>query len=103
MGDYPEDEEVERVRTWEFDSRNSFAEFMEFVKSIGHYWPKETFGWTQEGRIYHVSTGGWSGNEEILGAMQDNMTFWMVCWQEHRRGGHYIFELPDPDVYFKNT
>jgi hypothetical protein len=74
---------------------------MAFVKSVGNYWPQETFGWGQEGRTYHVSTGGWSGNEEILSAMQDNLIFWMVCWQEHKRGGHYVFELPNPETYWK--
>ena len=97
----PKDEEVDRVREWKFAEPGSFDAFMDYVKSIGKYWPKESFGWTQDGRIYHVSTGGWSGNEEILGAMQANWVFWVACWQEHRRGGHYIFELPDPAVYWR--
>lgn len=100
MSDYPTDEEVEKVRTWAFDSAGSFEAFMAYVKSIGTYWPRETFGWTQAGRVFHVSTGGWSGNETILGAMEENWMFWVMCWQEHRRGGHYIFELPDPATFF---
>jgi hypothetical protein len=103
MNDYPTDEELARIRTWEFNEPDSFEAFMEFVKSVGEYWPDESFGWKQTGRIYHVSTGGWSGNESILEAMQENWKFWTVCWQEHRRGGHYIFELPDPKAYFKRS
>ena len=102
MSDYPDSADIERVKQWTFHEPDSFVKFMEFFRSIGNYWPSDApFGWTQNGRIYHVSTGGWSGNEEILEAMQDNLTFWMVCWREHRRGGHYVFTLPDPAVYFK--
>ncbi len=104
MRDYPCDEEIERVKKWEFHGPDSFVQFMAFVRLIGKYWPSsDPFGWDEDPvtRTYNISTGGWSGNEAILGAMQDNLTFWMVCWQEHRRGGHYIFQLPDPIVYFR--
>lgn len=102
MREYPDEEEVEKVRTWEFTKEHDFRAFMEYVKSIGNYWPEEMFGWSEDGAgIYHVSTGGWSGNEEILGAMQENLTFWMVCWYSSRRGGHYEFRLPDPETYWK--
>jgi hypothetical protein len=40
---------------------------------------------------WHVSTGGWSGHEEIISALQENFMFWGVCWEQTRRGGHYQF------------
>ena len=99
--DYPTEEEVARVAKFKFNSPNSFTEFMTYVKAIGKYWPQESFVWTQRGRTFSISTGGWSGNEAILDAMERNMIFWMVCWQSHRRGGHYQFKLPDPAVFFR--
>ena len=101
MSDYPTDEDLERIQTWAFDAHDSFEQFMAYVKSIGTYWPSEVFGWVVGSRTYHVSTGGWSGNEEILEAMRRNYLFWAVCWREHRRGGHYIFTLPDPGSFTK--
>ena len=101
MPDYPTDEMIERIRAWEFTARDSFEQFMSYVRAAGHYWTGElTFGWYQDGRRYEVSTGGWSGNEEIVGAMQANLVFWAVCWQSSRRGGHFVFDLPDPVIYF---
>lgn len=41
---------------------------------------------------YHVSTAGWSGNESLLDALEDNRGFWMFFWFQSQRGGHYIFE-----------
>lgn len=38
------------------------------------------------------STGGWSGNESIIGAMQKNRMVWNFLWEQSRRGGHYVFD-----------
>jgi len=42
-----------------------------------------------------MSTGGWSGNEEVIGAMRaaQNGLLWMLCFVELRVGGHYKFKL----------
>ena len=40
----------------------------------------------------HYSTGGWSGHEEIISELEKTF-FWMFCWEQSRRGGHYIFEI----------
>ena len=45
-------------------------------------------------RRYLVSTAGWSDNEWLVGAMEENWMFWARCWVQSRRGGHYIFEHP---------
>lgn len=105
MSDYPSEEELRRVREWTFahTPAQDYPAFMAYVKSIGTYWPQEQFGWRQKGQTYSISTGGWSGNESILEAMRDNFAFWGICWMEHRRGGHYEFELPEPETYWKET
>jgi len=67
---------------------------MDFVHSLWH-WPD--WGWkelaTDDRTTYDISTGGWSGNEELIGAMRENFMFWSMCWVSSRRGGHYIFEV----------
>lgn len=100
-GEYPAPVELETIAKWEFKAPTSFIDFMTYVQSVGHYWPSALFGWQKRGRTYHVSTGGWSGNESILSAMEENWTFWAVCWQQTKRGGHYVFKLPDPKIYFR--
>ena len=102
MSDYPEDDDLERLKTWDYsDPLGWFA----FAKSIGNYWPDELFGWYETDgsggpllnrpvRWFEISTGGWSGNEDILGAMQENAVLWLMTWQSTRRGGHYVFEVP---------
>jgi hypothetical protein len=40
-----------------------------------------------------LHTGGWSGNEDIIGKLQETF-FWLMYWVESHRGGHYYFEIP---------
>ena len=55
-------------------------------------------------RRWDVSTGGWSGNEEIIAALERGSKgdgrvpiswFWIICWTMSRRGGHYTFVVPE--------
>lgn len=105
---YPEDEELQQVRDWPY---TDFAGMMQFIKDrwrYEDYWNEEE---TKEGRLYHVSTAGWSGNESFIGAMEENRMFWLLNWQQSRRGGHYIFLIrrratdgcvcPDPALHLQ--
>ena len=97
MGEYPTDDEIERIKAWPHeDPLGWFA----FIKASGYWWPQEVFGWHERDdqdpidkavRVFDISTGGWSGNEDILGAMQDNAVLWLLTWHSTTRGGHYVF------------
>lgn len=41
-----------------------------------------------------LSTGGWSGNEELMDALEKNKYFYLLYWESSVRGGHYTFEIP---------
>ena len=98
-GDYPTEEDLATIRAWDHnDPRGWFA----FIKTAGHYWPSESFGWTERDeqdevygavRTYYISTGGWSGNEDIIEAMGQNTMLWLITWVASRRGGHYEFQI----------
>lgn len=45
-----------------------------------------------EGNTWRISTGGWSGCESVIRALQKNLLFWSVCWKFSKRGGYYEFE-----------
>lgn len=96
---YPTDECIEVVKNWHW----SDAE--EFFKFLKEHWYMASWGWSEgwvdhdwdEGRKvyqYHISTAGWSGNETLIRAMEENF-LWHIVWIQSRRGGHYIFELDD--------
>lgn len=40
-----------------------------------------------------ISTGGWSGCEDVIEALESNRWWWLCHWYSSRVGGHYVFEL----------
>jgi len=43
-----------------------------------------------------LTTGGWSGNEDILDVLRRSMghTFWLAYWYQSQRGGRHEFRVP---------
>lgn len=100
---YPTDAALDVIKLWHWDDIVGWFKFIE-----GLWWHSKML-WREDDvphelRIfkgyedkmvhrYHISTGGWSGNESIIHAMQDNKNMlWTLTWVQSRRGGHYIFE-----------
>lgn len=105
MADYPDEEELETIRKW--DPSDPFG-LAEYLMSVWHYdnyisldkrWKRDAPNWGRY-KVFRVSTAGWSGNEDRIGALQDNY-FWMFYWQSSKRGGHYIFHLPESTLTTK--
>lgn len=96
---YPTDAALDIIKLWHWSDAKGW---FEFIKGL---WAYRSWGWTEGEDIdnwddtkayrYHVSTAGWSGNESIIAAMQDNGMMWHLGWVQSRRGGHYIFELKE--------
>jgi hypothetical protein len=88
---YPTEEFLQSIAEWDY--KKGFNDLLEHAMQghiYGNYWNREP---EKDGKTeWHVSTGGWSGNESIIAALKDNQMFWMMCWVQSRRGGHYIFE-----------
>lgn len=96
-GSYPTEAALQRIREWSLvdDARQwhrPHAEaLLEFVRAL---WAYADTGWEQRGDYLYVSTYGWSGNEDLVRALQDNAGFfWHQCWVSTRAGGHYEFSL----------
>lgn len=51
--------------------------------------------------ILELHTGGWSGNEDIIYALEDNRWFYNFYWHSSRTGGHYEYRIPE-HTYNKN-
>ena len=87
---YPTDEFLEKISSWPY--QEGFNSLLDFAMQ-GHIYPNYRDKEEKDGKIiWRISTGGWSGNESIIYALQENAMFWMTCWVQSRRGGHYIFE-----------
>jgi hypothetical protein len=102
---YPTAAALDVIKLWHWTDARGWFKFIEGL------WAYRSWGWKEvdephewsdmeqyKDRLvhrYYVSTAGWSGNESIIGAMQDNDMMWHLNWVQSRRGGHYIFELKE--------
>ena len=89
--EYPSEAALEKIKVWPIGDKFDWHPLMEYVES--EWWAAD-WGWHRMGNTYRVSTGGWSGNEELISAMQANYMFWSMCWVSSRRGGHFVFRVP---------
>jgi hypothetical protein len=85
--DYPLEVELKAIRDW--NKYKDLKGWMDAIKAIWH-WPE--FVAQKDKECYELHTGGWSGNEDIIGAMKENQMMWVLYWKQSTRGGHYIFE-----------
>lgn len=92
-GMYPTEESLKAIEDWDV-----IGDGIGMFDAIARIWQYGSWGWRERedrdgSRHYEVSTGGWSGNEEILQALEKNfaMSFFM---ESHKRGGHYHFVIP---------
>lgn len=89
---YPLDAELARLKEWPVADPKGF---LEYARSL---WWAADWGWPElEGA---VSTGGWSGNEDIIEVMQEAQCglLWHQVWWQTRRGGHHLLRLTDPHL-----
>lgn len=99
---YPTDAALELIKRWHW---TELPGLMDFIKEL---WAMRGWGWSEVdaseldpedndynkdgGKLYFISTAGWSGNESIISALEQNWMAWSLSWIESRRGGHYIFK-----------
>lgn len=89
-GGYPSEAELQAIRDWPW--QKGFRGLM--VNYVAPRWKYGDMGyWRQRGDRFDISTGGWSGNEDIISALQQNLMFQMLCPVAWRRGGHYVFDV----------
>ena len=86
---YPTEEELKRIRQWPYEDCGGL---LLFVGSACWAYPER--GFKQTGRRFRLATSGWGGNEEVIGALRENVMFWALCWQSSHRGGLYHFKVP---------
>lgn len=98
IGGYPTEEYLAWIDTFRPENVNTDFDALEFIEVIREGWYFADWGFHLR-RPYkkvwklRMSTGGWSGNEEIMEHIKGTW-FYLLCWREHRAGGHYTFEIP---------
>lgn len=88
---YPSDATLQRIREWP----HPFIGLTDFLRESWAYPEYLRVESEESGDVVIVAaTAGWSGNESLIGALEDNYVFWSMCWLSSERGGRYRFKLP---------
>jgi len=91
---YPSEETLDQIQNHPLATRQDLMELLELIRS--EWWMAET-GFNLVGvNVLHLTliTGGWSGNESILQALQQHTLFMPMFWQKSIRGGRHYFRIP---------
>lgn len=88
---YPTDESLQIIRDWKITSNFAIKDLLAYAEKCWRYKFKIRARGTGQKRWIYIATSGWSGNEDVIRALQDNRVFWALCWLESRRGGGFKF------------
>jgi len=83
---YPTEKELTKIREWDPLDADGLIDYVESL------WRYADWGFIRRGDRLTLHTGGWSGNEDIIGALESTL-FWQLSWEKSTRGGHYWFKI----------
>ena len=84
---YPTENALNEIRKWDaFKDVWGLIDYLEDIWKYPNYFKRED-------NLLELHTGGWSGNESVIGALEANKFFWLLYWQKSERGGHYYFKI----------
>jgi len=91
-GHYPSEQALRFIRRYDI-LKAPIEDLRDFVIQE---WEFQDWGTKVKGRRFELHTGGWSGNESIIAALERSSKgmFWFFCWVMSKRGGHFWFEIP---------
>lgn len=97
LGGYPTKKTLEIIRGWPYDKAEEL--FLELQKD---WFGGEGYCYKDElaPTCWHISSAGWSGNEDILAEMRKNYMLWVQIYVAHKVGGHYLFNSAFPSKCF---
>jgi hypothetical protein len=91
---YPTKGELYNIRNWNVVTRESLFNLLRYLEERWRYADLGYFKLTGTNVLkLELHTGGWSGNESIIDALQNNQLFWFMGWEKSTRGGHFWFKF----------
>lgn len=89
---YPTEEVLQHIEDWDY--KKGFKDLFYLVKQLWRYpdYFREVI--RKDGSsVFILSTGGWSGNESVIGALNKNRMLWACCFHLQIRGGHWQYRV----------
>lgn len=97
---YPTQQFLDMISTWPYENTVDLFKTLHSVWQHRYltFWTESVKDHTNDDVVHlHISTLGWSGNEDMMRALKDNYIVWGIHWYSHIRGGHYVFEFSEQE------
>lgn len=95
---YPSKDDLYKIQHWAFSDVRGLFDFIEQNEGMVHYGSfKRTIMPDGRERI-RIATGGWSGNEDMMFALERNFIVYGSYWQLSARGGLEVYIIPSEEV-----
>jgi hypothetical protein len=89
-GEYPTQETLDYIRNWEVPIGEEKDWLLFCIEAMN----PDYSSYVERDGIYLISTGGWSGNEDVFRAMISNPTgVWGRSFLCHLEGGHFVLTV----------
>jgi len=98
MNSYPDEETLEVIKKYD-PIKDDIDTFLEVIHDAWNY--ADDGGFVKKGKKLELHTYGWSGNEDIIQALQDNHFFFSLYWDKSEKGGHYYFTIQKIKSHYK--
>ena len=106
---YPSEETCEQIGNYPI---KGYQDCLNLLRQVKKLWKYDSFQESEEvpddisrpsifddEKIwFRLATVGWSGNESIISALEQNRMFWALSWCMSQRGGLYVFCFPERDA-----
>ena len=90
---YPEESVLRKIKKWDI-LKDGVDGLLDLVHENWKYAEDGGFRLTgKKVRKLECHTYGWSGNEDVINALGENLMFWPLYWVKSTRGGHHYFVI----------
>jgi hypothetical protein len=105
--EYHIEKELKKIQNWDVKDAHNLIERLrdmwEYKNFFIENWGFDHIHKERPVLMLELHTGGWSGNEDIIEALQKNKMFWIMWWWKTERGGHYYFEIDFSAIGFQSV
>lgn len=92
MTNYPTDSVYAAIVSWPYTDIHGLFDYIEPL--VSDYGTVRRIPRNDGSTLFRLTTGGWSGNEEIVSAIQDNLVIHSFTWEMSVRGGMHVWRIP---------
>jgi len=95
---YPDEASLKAIKEWDI-LEQGVSELLELVIENTNWADRQIHITGKKVIRFEYHTGGWSGNEDVIKVLRQNLLFWHFFWQKSTRGGHFYFKIEHPERY----